>query len=115
MSRFRRVGLYRIKRVSSRLTAVASSNQVFQVVVVMSACIRAATFSHTSVAGFMGCPPLCLRNGQGTERAPEIDFQSASPGELRRRRQLVERSDNLPLLLYQIQGFPARSFLYFYL
>ena len=65
--------------------------------------------------GVHGLSSFVSAEWTGDERAPEIDFQSASPGELRRRRQLVERSDNLPLLLYQIQGFPARSFLYFYL
>ena len=53
MSRFQRVGLYRTNLVSYRATAVASSNQVLMVVVVISGCIRSRTFAHTSAAGFM--------------------------------------------------------------
>ena len=53
MSRFSLVGVYRIKRSSCRATAWASSNQVFRVVAVISAPIRALTLFHTSAAGFM--------------------------------------------------------------
>ena len=53
MSRLNRVGLYKTRRSSSRARASVSSNQVFRVVEVISAPMRAFTFSQTSAAGFM--------------------------------------------------------------